>query len=220
MIILELIKSNGRLLIVVLAILLLAYAGAITTAYNNEVAKRKDTEIGLKSAIELGNKKGFEITTYKNNQGVLVSKITDLQLSNDNLKALRKSDRLYWMNQFKGLKKDNSNLVSATKIDLDFKQKEIPLKPVAINCDSVKTKTFLWQLKDEYNDISATVIDTPKFYVRLPIYEVITLGRRTKKFPSEKLTLFRYGQREINTEVSTPNKLFEIDTLISIVKKK
>jgi hypothetical protein len=103
--------------------------------------------------------------------------------------------------------------LSATKIGLVFEPKEIPLRYVKIKCDSVKA--FKWSFKDVYNDISAIVLDTPRFFVRLPIHEVVTFGRRSKRF-----LFFRYGPREVNTEVSTPNTLFDIDTVITVVRKR
>lgn len=211
--ILPFVKSNYKLIafVVLIILVILLYVRG-----QSEKNRADQAERGRDAAIIMSNGWKKMSTVYKNKLGDEVIKTLALEVNNINLAALRKSDKLAWLNsdKFNGLKKNLSNLQSAESFTTEFEAKDVPEKIKYLPCkDSVKA--FSFDLKDEWNDIHAVCLDTPKIEIRDKYYGVIELHR-----PKGWFWKFQWRKWEPVSEITNSNKLIKIDSVAVFVVRR
>ena len=149
---------------------------------------------------------------YINKYNQEVAKVKQSEISQDNLKRLLETRELNHLKNFESINKRLSNIESFQTISMSVRGDSIKLVPVFLK-DSLRA--FRWEIKDEYNDISAIVLDSPKFKMDIPLHAVAIWQR--KKFLG-----LRIGKKFWSTEAFTPNKLVRIDSItsFSVIKRK
>lgn len=155
-----------------------------------------------------------QLAQYKNSNGILINKTELLELTLSNTQKLADTERLRYLKEFDKLKKDLRNLQNAGSFEWMLVEDSIPFTEVVIPCkDSIKL--FHYNLLDEFNHISAMVLDTPKVEIRVPFYTTLLWERR------HKFLWWRVGKKEYSVESYTPNKLVKVtkQELISVNKK-
>ena len=215
--IISLIKKNWQAAITLLLLILIGYACAITRAYTNERTQRKEAENARNAAISLGNKSLFYANKkYHNDSLGWVTTSQALITDKNNIKALSETKEFGYLNQIKGLKKNKSNVISATTFDVQFDTVYLPYKPISLTGDTTiqKSNIFHWEEKDEWNDINIYSIGKPKFKSETEINQVINFGKRTKKF-----LFFRVGPREIISQVNPTNLNYKVTKVNTIVNQ-
>jgi len=149
-----------------------------------------------------------EVEIYRNKVGVVVTKSEQLELSLANVERLRETDRLQFLKQFDKLKKDLRNLEAAGTFDWLVEEDSIPMVETFVPCpDSIRI--FTYRLKDQYNDIEAKVVDTPRFDIRVPINYVDYWERK-----------WFLGKKKWYRETTSPNKLIRLEAQESFVVSK
>jgi len=149
-----------------------------------------------------------EVEIYRNKVGVVVTKSEQLELSLANVERLRETDRLQFLKQFDKLKKDLRNLEAAGTFDWLVEEDSIPMVESFVPCpDSIRV--FTYRLKDQYNDIEAKVIDTPRFDIRVPINYIDYWERK-----------WFLGKKKWYRETTSPNKLIRLEAQESFVVSK
>jgi hypothetical protein len=149
-----------------------------------------------------------EVEVYRNKVGMVVTKSEQLELSLANVERLRDTERLQFLKQFDKLKKDLRNLEAAGSFDWLVEEDSIPMVETFEPCpDSIKVFTF--KLKDQYNDIEAKVIDTPRFDIRVPINYIDYWERK-----------WFLGKKKWYRETTSPNKLIRLEAQESFVVSK
>ncbi len=161
-------------------------------------------------AVNVATGKKDSTTFYKNKYGEEVAKVKQTEISQGNLKRLLETRDLSSLKHFDDINKRMSNIESLVTTSMSIRADSIPLVPVIVR-DSIKA--FEWKIKDEFNDIYAVVLDTPKFIMNVPVHTVAIWQRR-------KFFGLRIGKRDWFTESFTPNKLVKIDSITSFMVKK
>jgi len=202
---------------IILAILLLLYA--IFQTYRAERLKEEkeyaETERDQALTFATSNKKVTDYYISRANELVAVTETQEL--SEDNLKALINTQELSWIKKFDRLDKKYKQLGSAHSFDFTMEGEGIPIVPVNIDTISKAPKFFKWELKDQYNNISAIVLDTPVFHVNVPVYTIMEWERK-HHFIFKK---WRYGKKEWFQQTFSPNKLVKLDSQsVFTIKRK
>lgn len=108
----------------ILAAILFIMGVVIVLQHRSNVILRNEKE----ELVNFSVSDARTIQWYKNNQGRQTAKITVLDLSNRNLRALKQSDKIKWIKQFKGVKNNLRNVDEINSIDLEFdKTFRVPL---------------------------------------------------------------------------------------------
>lgn len=196
--------------IVGLAIILLVIFSIIQTQralHFQEESERNAAD--LKVVTGLVNGKEEQTKFYVNQFQEQVGKTKKMELSKQTLEALMKSKEAEWIKKFDAKPKQ---IESATHTEVSIDGENILLIPMEDTI--VYRKTFLWKIKDEYNDILARVVDTPRLRINIPLYELEIWQR--KKFLG-----LRIGKKEWYKEITSPNKLVKLNSqVIYTVRKK
>jgi len=159
---------NRTTLTIAILVILLAAIGIQTVRASRYKIKATLAENERDQAVVFATDTKKEVEIYRNKVGVVVTKSEQLELSLANVERLRDTERLQFLKQFDKLKKDLRNLEAAGTFDWLVEEDSIPMVETFEPCpDSIKVFTF--KLKDQYNDIEAKVIDTPRFDIRVPI---------------------------------------------------
>jgi len=202
------IKANYKLVafvVLVILVIILWFRG------EKAIHRAEEAEIGRDVAIEMSNKSTSHSEKYKNKQGDTVTVTQVIGVPQSQVDALLKANNLQWLKKFEGLKKDGSNLQSATSFETDFKGVMVPETVKYLPCkDSVKA--FAFDLHDGWNDIHALVVDTPKFEIRDKYYAIIEMKR-----PKHWFWKFQWSKWEPISELTNSNKLIKIDSISVLV---
>jgi hypothetical protein len=196
-------------------IIVLCISVSVQTCRVNKVIEEKDiAEASAATAIQFANKSESLTETYSNAYNNQIARTKSIEISLANVQALRNTERLKYLKQFEGLKKDLKNLQEGITVIANINEDSIPVKIVMVPCkDSIKV--FQYQLVDEWNSISAMVLDTPKFDIKVPIHSVVYWQRKNK------ILWFRMGKKQWFIESMSPNHLIQItkQELIRVSKK-
>lgn len=202
------IKSNYKLFtfIVLIVIIIILYFRV-----KSETHRANEAERGRTAFVTLSNSLNKLSTIYKNALGDQVTRTQTIQVDRNNIEAISKSKELQWLNKFDGLKKNKSNLQSASTFSSDFDFDQVPEKIRWLPCkDSLKG--FAFDLHDQWNDIHAIVLDTPRIKIKDHYYGVIELKR-----PKHWFWKFLWSKRNPVSEITNSNKLIKIDSVTVIV---
>ena len=180
----------------------------------SETHRANEAERGRDAAITLSNSWQQMTQVYKNKYGDLIHKTQVQEVDITNLKALSKSKELEWLGKFDGLKKDNKNLQSAFTFESTFFGSEVPEKIVKVPCKDT-IRAFRYDLKDQWNDIHALVLDTPKFEIKDRYYGVIELKR-----PKGWFWKLQWRKFDPVSEITNSNKLIKLDSIAVIQIKR
>lgn len=163
-------------------------------------------------AVQFATNQKEATSHYINKYNQEVAKVKQSEISQDNLKRLLETRELSHLKNFESINKRLSNIENFKTISMSVRGDSIRLVPVFLK-DSLRA--FRWEIKDEYNDISATVLDSPKFKMDIPLHAVAIWQR--KKFLG-----LRIGKKAWVTEAFTPNKMVHIDSItsFSVIKRK
>lgn len=164
----------------------------------------------LDNVIELNIAKETELKTYFNKVGDLIYTVSNLEFSLKSVNDLRETEHLQYLSKFEKLKKDLRNVSETGVFEFILEEDKIPNGTTYIPCkDSVKV--FEFKLKDEWNNIRAMVVDTPKFSITVPVYYVDNWDRK-----------WFLGKKTWERQSMTPNKLVKITamTVIEVKRKK
>jgi len=175
------------------------------------IHRAQDAEQGRDAAIKISNGLTSISHKYKNKQGDIVTITPVIGIPQSQVDALLKANDLQWLKKFEGLKKDGSNLQSATSFKTEFEGVMVPETIKYLPCkDSVKA--FAFDLHDGWNDIHALVVDTPKFEIRDKYYAIIEMKR-----PKGWFWKFQWSKWEPISELTNSNKLIKIDSVSVLV---
>jgi len=189
-------------------VILLAAIGIQTVRASRYKIKATLAENERDQAVVFATDTKKEVEIYRNKVGVVVTKSEQLELSLANVERLRDTERLQFLKQFDKLKKDLRNLEAAGTFDWLVEEDSIPMVETFEPCpDSIKVFTF--KLKDQYNDIEAKVIDTPRFDIRVPINYIDYWERK-----------WFLGKKKWYRETTSPNKLIRLEAQESFVVSK
>ena len=191
--------------LIVLSILILALLSA--GGYIKHLrAKLHNTEQGRDAAISDYR----NVTTkYVNAQGDIVSQSKAFELSRNEFKKALESNDLKWIKKFNDYKRAQSAQSFTTVLTTD----RIIRDTLFIPCkDSIKA--FRYHYKDFYNDIEATVIDTPKISIRDKYYVIVTRNR-----PRNWFIKFQWSRFEFHGQVTNLNRLIKTDSVQTILVK-
>lgn len=148
---------------------------------------------------------------YINAQGDLVTKQKTIELNAENFKKALEANELKWVNKFHVKPK---NIESANTFSLEFQEQLIKHDTVYIPCkDSLKVMKYTY--RDQWNDIQAMAIDTPKLDIRDRIYAIETRTR-----PKAWFWKLQWSRWQSNYEITNANKLITIDSVIFIKKQR
>jgi len=199
---------NRTTLTIAILVILLAAIGIQTVRASRYKIKATLAENERDQAVVFATDTKKEVEIYRNKVGVVVTKSEQLELSLANVERLRETDRLQFLKQFDRLKKDLRNLEAAGTFDWLVEEDSIPMVESFEPCpDSIKVFTF--KLKDQYNDIEAKVIDTPRFDIRVPINYIDYWERK-----------WFLGKKKWYRETTSPNKLIRLEAQESFVVSK
>ena len=199
---------NRTTLTIAILVILLAAIGIQTVRASRYKIKATLAENERDQAVVFATDTKKEVEIYRNKVGVVVTKSEQLELSLANVERLRETDRLQFLKQFDRLKKDLRNLEAAGTFDWLVEEDSIPMVETFEPCpDSIKVFTF--KLKDQYNDIEAKVIDTPRFDIRVPINYIDYWERK-----------WFLGKKKWYRETTSPNKLIRLEAQESFVVSK
>ena len=165
-------------------------------------------------ALKFADEQASTIKQYANKNGELITKTEVLELTLSNAQRLRETERLKFLKQFDGLKRDLRNLEMAGSFEWLIDEDSIPSTEITLPCtDSLKV--FKYELVDEFNTIRALVVDTPQVDIRVPFYPVL-LWERSKKF-----LWWKVGPKQYSLESYSPNKLVKItkQEIVKVQKK-
>ncbi len=205
-----LIKNWREVLIVVLGILVVLFYWH----GRNERDRAEEAERGRDAAITISNGWQKMSTVYKNKYGDQVIKTQALEVDKVNLEVLSKSKELQWLKKFEGLKKNASNLQSASSFSTDFNLDAVPEKIKYIRVkDSLKITEF--SIHDQWNNIHAMVTEIPEISISDRYYGVVYMKR-----PKGWFWKFQWSKWESVSEITNSNKLIRIDSVAVIVIKK
>lgn len=189
-------------------VILLANIGIQTVRASRYKIKATLAENERDQAVVFATDTKKEVEIYRNRVGVVVTKSEQLELSIANVERLRETDRLQFLKQFDKLKKDLRNLEAAGTFDWLVEEDSIPMVESFVPCpDSIRV--FTYRLKDQYNDIEAKVIDTPRFDIRVPINYIDYWERK-----------WFLGKKKWYRETTSPNKLIRLEAQESFVVSK
>jgi len=196
-------------------ILILLIAVGVQTHRATRLKAEKEEAISERDqALTFADGKKMETLRYVNSYNQAVIRTRTMEVSLANIQALRNTDRLKFINQLEGLKKNLKNLQETIAIDVVIDRDSIPVKVVTLPCkDSITI--FHYQLVDEYNTISAMVLDTPVFEIRVPIRSAVYWQRKGK------FLWWRVGGKQWFIESYSPNKLVDVteQELIKVSKR-
>jgi len=170
---------------------------------NKMLEEMHEAVAGRKMSINFAEGKNMETARYVNDYNNEISRTKSVEISLANIQALRNTERLAHLKQFEGLKKKLNNLMESISIDAEIDEDSIPVVIRYVPCkDSVRV--FHYHLVDEFNTISAMVVDTPKFEIKVPLRSAVFWQRK------RKILWWRMGKKEYSIESWSPNKLVEI----------
>lgn len=195
-------------------VLLLIALGIQTERAARLRAGKRIAENERDQALHFADEQTSTIKQYANKNGELITKTEVLELSLSNAQKLRETERLKFLKQFDGLKKDIRNLESAGSFEWLLDEDSVPSTMVIIPCkDSLKV--FKYELVNEFNTIRAMVIDTPQVDIRVPFYTSV-FWERSKKF-----LWWKVGPKQYSLESFSPNKLVKItkQEIVKVQKK-
>ena len=199
---------NRTTITIAILVILLAAIGIQTVRASRYKIKATLAENERDQAVVFANDNKKEAEIYLNKVGVLVTKTEQLELSVANAVRLRDTERLQFLKQFDKLKKDLRNLEAAGSFDWLVEEDSIQMVESFVPCpDSIKV--FTYRLKDQYNDIEAKVIDTPRFDIRVPINYIDYWERK-----------WFLGKKKWYRETTSPNKLIRLVAQESFVVSK
>jgi len=199
---------NRTTLTIAILVILLAAIGIQTVRASRYKIKATLAENERDQAVVFATDTKKEVEIYRNKVGVVVTKSEQLELSLANVERLRETDRLQFLKQFDRLKKDLRNLEAAGTFDWLVEEDSIPMVESFVPCpDSIRV--FTYRLKDQYNDIEAKVIDTPRFDIRVPINYIDYWDRK-----------WFLGKKKWYRETTSPNKLIRLEAQESFVVSK
>lgn len=201
-------KLNIRLIIAITFFALLAYSCTTTLLMQHWQMKADENATEREQVIKLLKGEREKTNHYINKYHEEVAHTKANYITKANVKRLIDTKEFEHLKHLEGKDFKIKNLESSLSYYVSLNADSILMAPFTAECDSNKLRGWKWQLHDEWNDIEAIVLDTPKFDVRIPLRGAIYLGRRTKKF-----LFFRYGPRSIETQVFSPNKLVKIDSV-------
>lgn len=202
------ILRNIKLVAMVVLILLLGGSWITVTLQCKRIARLKEDNTQLHNLARHGKQTA---STYINLYNRQVNKNHVLELSLRNAQKLRSTEALQHLNQFNGIKNNLSNLKQVIDVQaaliasLQLQNRDTT---IIISGDTVRARAFSFQ--DEYNLIrghstpTITSFDSLRFEV--PLHGAIVEGRRTKKF-----IFFRYGPRQLESHITSPNPWVVID---------
>lgn len=188
-------------------ILLIAVIGLSKLAIDLQ-AEKKLAQIERIEAVKLANGERNQAVFYRNRFGDMVAKVERMTVSAKN--ALELND-FQWLQKFEAVKKNGKNLESANETSLSIKPEIVTITKFIPCKDSIKA--FDWVIQDEYNNIAMTVLDTPVFEIRVPLFSVDYWQRR-------KILGLRIGRKEYLHEITSPNKLVKIDSVVKYDLRK
>jgi len=199
---------NRTTITIGILVILLAAIGIQTVRASRYKIKATLAENERDQAVVFATDTKKEVEIYRNRVGVVVTKSEQLELSLANVERLRETDRLQFLKQFDRLKKDLRNLEAAGTFDWLVEEDSIPMVETFVPCpDSIRI--FTYRLKDQYNDIEAKVVDTPRFDIRVPINYVDYWERK-----------WFLGKKKWYRETTSPNKLIRLEAQESFVVSK
>lgn len=199
---------NRTTITIAVLVILLAAIGIQTVRASRFKIKATIAENERDQAVMFSTDVKKEVEVYRNKVGMVVTKSEQLELSLANVERLRDTERLQFLKQFDKLKKDLRNLEAAGSFDWLVEEDSIPMVETFEPCpDSIKV--FTYKLKDQYNDIEAKVIDTPRFDIRVPINYVDYWDRK-----------WFLGKKKWYRETTSPNKLIRLEAQESFVVSK
>lgn len=199
---------NRTTLTIAILVILLAAIGIQQVMISKFKIRATLAENERDQAVVFATDTKKEVEIYRNKVGVVVTKSEQLELSLANVERLRDTERLQFLKQFDKLKKDLRNLEAAGTFDWLVEEDSIPMVESFEPCpDSIKVFTF--KLKDQYNDIEAKVIDTPRFDIRVPINYIDYWERK-----------WFLGKKKWYRETTSPNKLIRLEAQESFVVSK
>jgi len=199
---------NRTTITIAILVILLAAIGIQTVRASRYKIKATLAENERDQAVVFATDTKKEVEIYRNKVGMVVTKSEQLELSLANVERLRDTERLQFLKQFDKLKKDLRNLEAAGTFDWLVEEDSIPMVESFEPCpDSIKVFTF--KLKDQYNDIEAKVIDTPRFDIRVPINYIDYWERK-----------WFLGKKKWYRETTSPNKLIRLEAQESFVVSK
>jgi len=199
---------NRTTLTIAILVILLAAIGIQQVMISKFKIRATLAENERDQAVVFATDTKKEVEIYRNKVGVVVTKSEQLELSLANVERLRETDRLQFLKQFDKLKKDLRNLEAAGTFDWLVEEDSIPMVESFVPCpDSIRV--FTYRLKDQYNDIEAKVIDTPRFDIRVPINYIDYWERK-----------WFLGKKKWYRETTSPNKLIRLEAQESFVVSK
>jgi len=199
---------NRTTLTIAILVILLAAIGIQQVMISKFKIRATLAENERDQAVVFATDTKKEVEVYRNKVGVVVTKSEQLELSLANVERLRETDRLQFLKQFDRLKKDLRNLEAAGTFDWLVEEDSIPMVETFVPCpDSIRI--FTYRLKDQYNDIEAKVVDTPRFDIRVPINYVDYWERK-----------WFLGKKKWYRETTSPNKLIRLEAQESFVVSK
>lgn len=174
--------------------------------------------IGRDEAIRIANNEQQQTLIYRNKWGEQIRQTKATELNLKNFAALSKTNDLSWINKFETLNRKFKNLQSAGTIGSHFDGSSMKPDTVRLPCDSSGfIKAFHFKLKDEYNDIDAMVIDSPKLDIRDKFHWILEWQKKHKFIFKN----WRFGEKEWFHEVTNSNKLIKIDSQsVFVIRKK
>jgi len=180
-------------------IILLAALGIQTVRAARYRAKMVLAENEREQVISFANATKVEAERYKNELGNIVNRTEQLELTIKNVNELKETERLKFLKEFSRLKNNLRNLEEAGRFDWLIDEDSIPMEIVSVPCTDT-LKAFNYKLKDEFNDIEAMVLDTPRLNIRVPIYYVELWDRK-----------WFLGKKNYYIETTSPNKLIRLE---------
>jgi hypothetical protein len=191
---------------IIVIILILIYAWGVTQYAIKQKEEKEIAQTERDQAVAIATQQKEETTFYMNAYNEQVAKVKSTEISLDNVNRLIETKDFEWLKKFNSLKKKYQNLEQASNINISFRGDSLVKTVVYLPCEDT-VELFRYYIHDEFNHIDAVVLDTPVFEIKAPIY-IANFWER-KKFLG-----LRIGKKEYFLEVTTPNDLISIDSLV------
>lgn len=150
-----------------LIIIVLLLGGVVTWQQRSLSVLRKEH----KETIRFAKAEELKATVYENKLGRETAKVQVLELSNRNLRLLRESDRIEFVKQFEGVKKNLRNIEQVLQAEVAFNRDWMLLNRdtvIMINDGTRRAITFTH--RDEFNTITGiTYGDTTRLQMNITV---------------------------------------------------
>jgi hypothetical protein len=191
--------------IILVSVLLIAILSGVVVMQEKKISQLHTER---SQALAFANVEKSNTIFYKNKFGRETAKTQILDLSLRNVRELRNSDRLKFIEQFEGINNRLNNLVEVSQSNARFvREFKLPLRDTfLLNVDSTLLPAKVFSYKDSLNNISGTIIGKeikPHVEITVPLQGAMYWQRK-------KVLGLRIGRKKWFSDLTSTNPFVKI----------